>query len=136
MLARIHLGPFYNLHPLERFGRNLQVKNIRLGAHFTCELKRFGRNLQAFYPALSTIRGGRVLGAGFVSQPYQSCGLTRAAELRRLGWAIAILDDGRRVIGCGPSNGIPERWSPLVYGCGSKPMLPFWGRCTTHFSLF
>ena len=22
------------------------------------------------------------------------------------------------------------------YGCGSKPMVPFWGRCTTHFSLF
>ena len=21
-------------------------------------------------------------------------------------------------------------------GCGSKPMVPFWGRCTTHFSLF
>ena len=21
------------------------------------------------------------------------------------------------------------------YGCGSKPMVPFWGRCTTHFSL-
>ena len=20
------------------------------------------------------------------------------------------------------------------YGCGSKPMVPFWGRCTTHFS--
>ena len=22
------------------------------------------------------------------------------------------------------------------YGCGSKPIVPFWGRCTTHFSLF
>ena len=22
------------------------------------------------------------------------------------------------------------------YGCGSQPMIPFWGRCTTHFSLF
>ena len=22
------------------------------------------------------------------------------------------------------------------FGCGSKPMVPFWGRCTTHFSLF
>ena len=22
------------------------------------------------------------------------------------------------------------------YGCGSKPMVPFWGRCTTHLSLF
>ena len=21
-------------------------------------------------------------------------------------------------------------------GCGSKPMVPFWGRCTAHFSLF
>ena len=21
-------------------------------------------------------------------------------------------------------------------GCGSKPMVPFWGRCSTHFSLF
>ena len=21
-------------------------------------------------------------------------------------------------------------------GCGSKPMVPFWGRCTTHFSPF
>ena len=21
-------------------------------------------------------------------------------------------------------------------GCRSKPMVPFWGRCTTHFSLF
>ena len=21
-------------------------------------------------------------------------------------------------------------------GCGSKPIVPFWGRCTTHFSLF
>ena len=25
---------------------------------------------------------------------------------------------------------------PKQYGCGSKPMVPFWGRCTTHFSLF
>ena len=25
---------------------------------------------------------------------------------------------------------------PQIYGCGSKPMVPFWGRCTTHFSLF
>ena len=23
-----------------------------------------------------------------------------------------------------------------AYGCGSKPMVPFWGRCTTHFSKF
>ena len=22
------------------------------------------------------------------------------------------------------------------YGCRSKPMVPFWGRCTTHFGLF
>ena len=22
------------------------------------------------------------------------------------------------------------------FGCGSKPMVPFWGRCTTHLSLF
>ena len=22
---------------------------------------------------------------------------------------------------------------PLTFGCGSKPMVPFWGRCTTHF---
>ena len=22
------------------------------------------------------------------------------------------------------------------YGCGSKPMVPFWVRCTTHFGLF
>ena len=22
------------------------------------------------------------------------------------------------------------------YGCGSKPLVPFWGRSTTHFSLF
>ena len=21
----------------------------------------------------------------------------------------------------------------LSFGCGSKPMVPFWGRCTTHF---
>ena len=26
--------------------------------------------------------------------------------------------------------------SLIVYGCGSKPMKPFWGRSTTHFSLF
>ena len=24
----------------------------------------------------------------------------------------------------------------LLVGCGSKPMVPFWDRCTTHFSLF
>ena len=24
----------------------------------------------------------------------------------------------------------------FLLGCGSKPMVPFWGRCTTHFSLF
>ena len=24
----------------------------------------------------------------------------------------------------------------LPCGCGSKPIVPFWGRCTTHFSLF
>ena len=29
-------------------------------------------------------------------------------------------------------KGIPK--GPI--GCGSKPMVPFWGRCTTHFSLF
>ena len=23
-----------------------------------------------------------------------------------------------------------------VYGCGSKPMVPLWGRFTTHFGLF
>ena len=23
-----------------------------------------------------------------------------------------------------------------AHGCGSKPMVPFWGRCTTHFSEF
>ena len=22
------------------------------------------------------------------------------------------------------------------FGCGSKPIVPIWGRCTTHFSLF
>ena len=22
-----------------------------------------------------------------------------------------------------------------IHGCGSKPMVPFWGRCTAHFSL-
>ena len=24
-------------------------------------------------------------------------------------------------------------FDPQPYGCGSKPMVPFWGRCTTHF---
>ena len=26
------------------------------------------------------------------------------------------------------------RLSGEISGCGSKPMVPFWGRCTTHFS--
>ena len=26
--------------------------------------------------------------------------------------------------------------STIPCGCGSKPMVPFWGRCTTHFTLF
>ena len=25
------------------------------------------------------------------------------------------------------------RFRPSTCGCGSKPMVPFWGRCTTHF---
>ena len=36
-----------------------------------------------------------------------------------------------------------ERWREVVEdsckercGCGSKPMVPFWGRCTTHFNPF
>ena len=28
----------------------------------------------------------------------------------------------------------PGRMS--TYGCGSKPMVPFWGRCTTHFRTY
>ena len=27
----------------------------------------------------------------------------------------------------------PSLWT---FGCGSKPMVPLWARCTTHFSLF
>ena len=27
-------------------------------------------------------------------------------------------------------------WGRKEYGCGSEPMVPFWGRCTTHVSLF
>ena len=31
----------------------------------------------------------------------------------------------------------PKIWEGSgVGGCGSKPMVPFWGRCTTHFGLF
>ena len=26
--------------------------------------------------------------------------------------------------------------SNFTYGCGSKPMVPFWGRCTTHFGVY
>ena len=35
-------------------------------------------------------------------------------------------------------NGVSvnSMYSPVPYGCGSKPTVPFWGRCTTHFSLF
>ena len=29
-----------------------------------------------------------------------------------------------------------RRFNGKPRGCGSKPMVPFWGRCTTHFSLF
>ena len=25
---------------------------------------------------------------------------------------------------------------PMLVGCGSKPMVPFWGRCTTHFRTY
>ena len=25
-------------------------------------------------------------------------------------------------------------YTPPQFGCGSKPMVPFWGRCTNHFS--
>ena len=30
----------------------------------------------------------------------------------------------------------PVRLEPQPCGCGSKPVVPFWGRCTTYFSLF
>ena len=32
---------------------------------------------------------------------------------------------------------LAERWANQgKYGCGSKPTVPFWGRCTTHFVYF
>ena len=38
------------------------------------------------------------------------------------------------------SEQMPTSWLRCsvftAYGCGSKPMVPVWGRCTTHFSLF
>ena len=35
---------------------------------------------------------------------------------------------------------LSRTWTPSValmysFGCGSRPIVPFWGRCTTHFSL-
>ena len=32
--------------------------------------------------------------------------------------------------------GFPLRAIRLSFGWGSKPMVPFWGRCTTHFRTY
>ena len=33
-------------------------------------------------------------------------------------------------------DGRPAAWQVVLNGCGSKPMVPFWGRCTTHFRTY
>ena len=46
--------------------------------------------------------------------------------LQGFGWRLEGKEGGR-------ARGKGKR---SRFGCGSKPMVPFWGRCTTHFSQF
>ena len=36
----------------------------------------------------------------------------------------------------GGCNRVKTRKNHLPNGCGSKPMVPFWGGCTTHFRTY
>ena len=50
--------------------------------------------------------------------------------------AIGTLAERRNIKWVRFSRWLPQ-WIPVTHkGHGSKPMVPFWDRCTTHFSLF
>ena len=63
---------------------------------------------------------------------------TVSSDGTHFDWSAGQLDHGIELLLAGGPNLDDE--TPCVNmvvlcGCGSKPMVPFWGRCTTHFSL-
>ena len=68
---------------------------------------------------LSPSASGKISSLTNVGRGGRTC-----AECSQSGWASR------------PASKRCFRKSDMTCGCGSKPMAPFWGRCTTHFRTY
>ena len=111
--------PWFNQLPRP----STQKKNTYVGkGHFPgCEVLY---NCMLLHPYLAA----RKLGIPTCSfSTYPGPGRALGANQKRSSQGIDVESLDLNTFGC--------RW-PSQFGYGSKLMIPFWGRCTTHFSLF
>ena len=87
----------------------------------------------------------------FLGGSYPNTTGTPLSKKGTRSWVPVNQIQGRNVYPCTPhecpkqTSRIPAKCRTSIWtkqtqrnpcGCGSRPMVPFWGRCTTHFSLF